>query len=67
VTLTLTLKKKPNPSLFIKGGTTKEKKTNKSLDTEQIYSHGSQRGSMPRVTVLAGSMPRVTVLAGCRQ
>jgi hypothetical protein len=42
-----------NPSLFIKGGTTKEKK-NKSLDTEQIYGHGSQRGSMPRVTVLAG-------------
>jgi hypothetical protein len=46
------MKKKPNSSLFIKGGTTKEK--NKSLDTEQIYGHGSQRGSMPRVTVLAG-------------
>jgi hypothetical protein len=45
--------KKPNPSLFIRGGTTKEKK-NKSLDTEKIYGHGSQRGSMPRVTVLAG-------------
>jgi hypothetical protein len=45
--------KKPNPSLFIKGGTTKRKKT-KSLDTEQIYGHGCQRGSMPRVTVLAG-------------
>jgi hypothetical protein len=45
--------KKPNPSLFIKGGTTKEgKKT--SLDTEQIYSHGFQWGSMPGVTVLAG-------------
>jgi hypothetical protein len=28
--------KKPKPSLFIKGGTTKEKK-NKSLDTEQIW------------------------------
>jgi hypothetical protein len=49
--------KKPNPSLFIKGGTTKEEK-NKSLDTEQIYGYGSQRGSMPRV---------VAVLAGCRQ
>jgi hypothetical protein len=45
--------KKPNPSLFIKGGTTKEEK-NKSLDTEQIYGHGSQRGSMPGVTMLAG-------------
>jgi hypothetical protein len=45
--------KKSNPSLFIKGGTTKEEKT-KSLDTEQIYGHGSQWGSMPGVTVLAG-------------
>jgi hypothetical protein len=26
--------KKPNPSLFIKGGTTKEEEKNKSLDTE---------------------------------
>jgi hypothetical protein len=34
--------KKPNPSLFIKGGTSKEEK-NKSLDTEQIYGHGFQR------------------------
>jgi hypothetical protein len=46
--------KKPNPSLFIKGGTTKEEEKNKCLDTEQIHGHGSQRGSMPRVTVLAG-------------
>jgi hypothetical protein len=45
--------KKSNPSLFIKGGTTKEGK-NKSLDIEQIYGHGSQRGLMPGVTVLAG-------------
>jgi hypothetical protein len=45
--------KKPNPSLFIKGGKIKEEK-NKCLDSEQIYGHGSQRGSMPRVTVLAG-------------
>jgi hypothetical protein len=45
--------KKPNPSQFIKGGTMKEEK-NKCLDTEQIYGHGSQRGSMPGVTVLAG-------------
>jgi hypothetical protein len=28
-------------------------KKNKNLDTEQIYGHGLQRGSMPRVTVLA--------------
>jgi hypothetical protein len=46
--------KKPNPSLFIKGGTTKKEKKKESLDTEQIYGHGSQWGSMPRVTVLAG-------------
>jgi hypothetical protein len=46
--------KKTQPLPFIKGGTTKEEKENKSLDTEQIYGHGSQRGSMPRVTVLAG-------------
>jgi hypothetical protein len=46
--------KKAQSLPFIKGGTTKEEKKNKSLDTEQIYGHGSQRGSMPRVTVLAG-------------
>jgi hypothetical protein len=44
---------KPNPSLFIKGGTKKEEK-NKCLDIEQIYGHGSQWCSMPGVTVLAG-------------
>jgi hypothetical protein len=43
--------KKSNSSLCIKGGTTEEEK--KSLDIEQIYGHGSQRGSMPGVTVLA--------------
>jgi hypothetical protein len=53
--------KKPNPSLFNKGETSKEKK-NKSLDTEQIYGHGSQRGSMPRVTVLAGCWQLATAL-----
>jgi hypothetical protein len=47
------LQKKTNPLPFIKGGTMKEEK-NESLDTEQIYGHGSQRGSMPRATVLAG-------------
>jgi hypothetical protein len=46
--------KKAQPLPFMKGGTTKEGKKNKSLDTEQIYGHGSQRGSMSRVTVLAG-------------
>jgi hypothetical protein len=45
--------KKSNPFLFIKGGTTKEGKKNKSLDIEHIYCHGSQRGSMSGVTVLA--------------
>jgi hypothetical protein len=51
------LQKKPNPSLLSKEEQQKKKKKkkkNKSLDTEQIYGHGSQRGSMPRVTVLAG-------------
>jgi hypothetical protein len=47
-------KKKSNPSLLIKGETTKEGEKNKSLDIEQIYDHASQRGSMPGVTVLAG-------------
>jgi hypothetical protein len=43
--------------LFTKGGTTKEEKKKKSLDIEQIYGHGSQRGSMPGMTVrlVAGS------------
>jgi hypothetical protein len=42
------MKKKAQPLPFIKGGTMKEKKKkNKSLDNEQIYGHGSQRGSMP--------------------
>jgi hypothetical protein len=45
--------KKAQALPFIKGGATIEGK-NKSLDTEQIYGHGSQRGSMPGVTVLAG-------------
>jgi hypothetical protein len=45
--------KKHNPSLLSKEEQQKKKK-NKSLDTKQIYGHGSQRGSMPRVTVLAG-------------
>jgi hypothetical protein len=46
--------KKSNPSLFIKGGTPKEEKKTKVFNTEHIYGHGSQRGSMPGVTVLAG-------------
>jgi hypothetical protein len=32
----------------------KKEKKNKSLYIEQIYGHGSQRGSMTGVTVLAG-------------
>jgi hypothetical protein len=32
----------------------RKKEKNKSLDIEQIYGRGSQRGSMPGVTVLAG-------------
>jgi hypothetical protein len=47
------MKKKPNPSLLSKEEQRKKEK-NKSFDTEQIYGHGSQRGLMPRVTVLAG-------------
>jgi hypothetical protein len=50
------MKKKAQPLPFIKGGTKKEGEKNKSLDTEQIYGHGSQRGSMPRLTVLAGCL-----------
>jgi hypothetical protein len=48
------IKKKFKLSLFIKRGTAKEGKKNKSLDIEQIYGHRSQRGSLPGVTVLAG-------------
>jgi hypothetical protein len=48
------IKKKSNPSLFIKGGTTKEGKNSRSLDTEQNMAMGSQRGSMPGVIMLAG-------------
>jgi hypothetical protein len=48
------MKKKAQPLPFIKEGTKKNEKKNKSLDSEQIYGNGSQRGSMPRVTVLAG-------------
>jgi hypothetical protein len=46
--------KKPNLPPFLSKEEQLKKKNNKSLDTEQIYGHGSQRGSMPRVTVLAG-------------
>jgi hypothetical protein len=45
--------KSPTPPFLSKEEQRKKKKI-KSLDTEQIYGHGSQRGSMPRVTVLAG-------------
>jgi hypothetical protein len=34
------------------GGATKWKKNRKGLDIEHIYGHGSQRGSMPGMTVL---------------
>jgi hypothetical protein len=46
------MKEKPNPSLLSKEEQRKKKKK-QNLDTEQIYGHGSQRGSIPRVTVLA--------------
>jgi hypothetical protein len=48
------LQKKVQPLPFIKKEQSKKEKKNKSLDTEQIYGHGSQRGSMPGVTVLGG-------------
>jgi hypothetical protein len=46
------IRKKSNPSLFIKGGTTKGEK--KSLGIEKIYGHGSQRDSVLGMTMLAG-------------
>jgi hypothetical protein len=44
----------PTPPFLSKEEQQKKEKKNKSLDIEQIYGHGSQRGSMPGVTVLAG-------------
>jgi hypothetical protein len=47
--------KKVQPLLFLsKEEQRKKEKKNKCLDIEEIYGHGSQRGSMPGVTVLAG-------------
>jgi hypothetical protein len=46
---------KTNPSFINKQDQRKEKtKQNESLDIEQIYGHGSQRGPMPGVSMLAG-------------
>jgi hypothetical protein len=42
-----------------KGRTTKKEKKNKSLDIEQIYGHGSQRGLMPG-SDRAGWLPAVS-------
>jgi hypothetical protein len=48
--------KKVQPLLFLSNEEQQKKeKKNKSFDIEQIYGHGSQRGSMPGVTVLAVS------------
>jgi hypothetical protein len=49
-----TIIKKVQPLPFYQGRNNKRRRKTKSLDTEQIYGHGSQRGSMPGVTVLAG-------------
>jgi hypothetical protein len=48
------LQKKSLTPPFYQRRNNERRKKNKSLDTEQIYGYGSQRGSMPRVTVLAG-------------
>jgi hypothetical protein len=48
------IKKSPTPPFLSKEEQRKKEKKNKSLDIEQIYGHGSQRGLMPEVTVLAG-------------
>jgi hypothetical protein len=48
------IKMSPTPPFLSKEEQRKKEKKNKSLDAEQIYGHGSQRGLMPGVTVLAG-------------
>jgi hypothetical protein len=47
-------KKSPIPPFLSKEEHRKKEKKKKSLDIEQIYGHGSQRGTVPGVTVLAG-------------
>jgi hypothetical protein len=47
-------RKKSATPPFLSKEEQRKKKKNKSLDTEQIYGHGSQQGSMLGVTVLAG-------------
>jgi hypothetical protein len=46
--------KKVKPLPFYQRRNNERRGKNKNLDIEQIYGHGSQRGSMPGVTVLAG-------------
>jgi hypothetical protein len=46
--------KKVQPLHFYQRRNNERRKKDKSLDVEQMYGHGSQRGSMPGVTVLAG-------------
>jgi hypothetical protein len=56
---------KKNPP-FLSKEKQRKKEKNKSLDIEQlrVYGHGSQRGSMPGVTVLAEA---TALLARSRQ
>jgi hypothetical protein len=46
--------KKAQPLPFYQRRNNERRGKNKSLDIEQIYGYGSQRNSMPGVTVLAG-------------
>jgi hypothetical protein len=46
--------KKSNPLFLSKEEQRMMEKKNKSLDIEQVYGYGSQRSSMPGLTVLAG-------------
>jgi hypothetical protein len=46
--------KSPTPPFLSKEEQRKKEKKNKSLDMEEIYGHGFQRGSMTGVTVLVG-------------
>jgi hypothetical protein len=45
--------KEKDETPFLTIGRNNERKKHKGLDIEQIYGHGSQRGSMPGMTVPA--------------
>jgi hypothetical protein len=58
---------KTNPFLFSKRGPTEEKVKQNGLWSEQTYGNGSQRGPMPRVTVLPGCQQQASTFASAEK